>query len=924
MSKIVEFLLRAKDQTAAAFSSAGKRVDDLEEQIKKLSKSGDSVKDMFKNIAGAISLGAMKDFIKSNAAAAASIDDNAKLAGVSAEKFQELAFASDNAGGSSDLMSKALVHLNKELAKARAGDKKAKAIFADFYVDPKKVKDSEDALLKIADAVQRAGDSPEELGKLEALLGKLKIDPAFIQTLQLGSEGIREFGEYARDAGVIIDGQTVGSLADLDDKLQLIEKRSAATAMVFVGALEPALTDLSNVFISSKQNADDLRSAGEFLGNALRGIAIAADLGVVGAAALGRALYVLGNSVLNYLINKVDATVTGFRRLASIGANILSQDFSESDRLESEYQKRALDRRSDTIKTWEDQTTKSVGAVQRALERADKLAMSTASGGIADPYKKVKPTSTEEQSKVTPLGSSALRGKGGGRGKKDDLAKANIALAKAEAEAEANVRIQVEKGLQDRIKNMLDFGEITYADYYKQLITSQQVAIDLRVEALKKEAAEEQKLIDSSTAKEKDRVEARAKLAKITGEIKVKELERGEIAGKAANEQRKSEEELARSLLDVQVKTKTILGTLSDADRRKVTEQAYIAARREAMRGGQSVAPIEEAINIETAKANFDYASGKISQAKARLDSQTAAIQADTTKSSMQMRVQIVEANQAAQKSIEDLLPAFRKQAELLGGEYIDKLRDAETELQNLKNTADTVAKSLNDDIQSQLSDAIASVANGEKSPAQALKDLFKGVGKSIGKMVADDLSSTFYTMLKGNGFNIGQMLSNLLSGSSSKGGGSDVLGDFIKSKVGGGSSGSDTGATVAGLWAKFAGVLGFETGGYTGDGGTSAPAGVVHGQEFVFSAPSVRALGVPFLEAMHSRARGSYPKSGNSGFEDGGYVSPSRLARDSARSGARVNMTVVTKDAASFRNSAGQVEARMMTAASRSLRRNS
>lgn len=41
--------------------------------------------------------------------------------------------------------------------------------------------------------------------------------------------------------------------------------------------------------------------------------------------------------------------------------------------------------------------------------------------------------------------------------------------------------------------------------------------------------------------------------------------------------------------------------------------------------------------------------------------------------------------------------------------------------------------------------------------------------------------------------------------------------------------------------------------GGFTGWGPTNAPAGVVHGQEYVFSAPAVAAIGLPVLESMHN-----------------------------------------------------------------------
>lgn len=50
-----------------------------------------------------------------------------------------------------------------------------------------------------------------------------------------------------------------------------------------------------------------------------------------------------------------------------------------------------------------------------------------------------------------------------------------------------------------------------------------------------------------------------------------------------------------------------------------------------------------------------------------------------------------------------------------------------------------------------------------------------------------------------------------------------------------------------------------FAMGGFTGFGNPNALAGVVHQEEFVFSAPAVRALGLPFLERLHSDAKGGF-----------------------------------------------------------------
>ncbi|SFM92961.1 phage tail tape measure protein [Nitrosomonas communis] len=61
----------------------------------------------------------------------------------------------------------------------------------------------------------------------------------------------------------------------------------------------------------------------------------------------------------------------------------------------------------------------------------------------------------------------------------------------------------------------------------------------------------------------------------------------------------------------------------------------------------------------------------------------------------------------------------------------------------------------------------------------------------------------------------------------------------------------------------------GFASGGYTGNAGRDDPVGIVHGQEYVFSAPAVESIGLDTLERLHKSGKEGKP----SGFADGGFV---------------------------------------------------
>ncbi|PTX01838.1 hypothetical protein [Pararhodobacter aggregans] len=77
---------------------------------------------------------------------------------------------------------------------------------------------------------------------------------------------------------------------------------------------------------------------------------------------------------------------------------------------------------------------------------------------------------------------------------------------------------------------------------------------------------------------------------------------------------------------------------------------------------------------------------------------------------------------------------------------------------------------------------------------------------------------------------------------------------------------------------------LGFAEGGYTGDGGTHEPKGVVHGGEYVFSKRAVQALGVARLERMHQAAKG---------YASGGYVGTAPAAAAAPQVSGKIELAL-------------------------------
>lgn len=99
--------------------------------------------------------------------------------------------------------------------------------------------------------------------------------------------------------------------------------------------------------------------------------------------------------------------------------------------------------------------------------------------------------------------------------------------------------------------------------------------------------------------------------------------------------------------------------------------------------------------------------------------------------------------------------------------------------------------------------------------------------------------------------------------------------------------------------------MLSFDEGGYTGDGRTLEPAGVVHRGEFVLSKRAVQRIGVPALEGLHDAALRGYAAGGLVG--SSGTVA--RAAQGQAEHGGSAGQSVTINAPVTVNGSAGTPE---------------
>lgn len=158
-----------------------------------------------------------------------------------------------------------------------------------------------------------------------------------------------------------------------------------------------------------------------------------------------------------------------------------------------------------------------------------------------------------------------------------------------------------------------------------------------------------------------------------------------------------------------------------------------------------------------------------------------------------------------------------------------------------------------------QAAEEALNVFGGDLNTASSsLTRLDGGLGKAVGSLAegSGSLASTasdFAGQSKELAGSMTEGLQNVLGG----------LGDG----AGGTGGGGGFGGLFSGIFKALGGFLGFSRGGPTGPGSDGDVAGVVHANEYVFSAQATRRIGVGVLDRLHSNSM--------KGFRSGGHVAP-------------------------------------------------
>lgn len=396
-------------------------------------------------------------------------------------------------------------------------------------------------------------------------------------------------------------------------------------------------------------------------------------------------------------------------------------------------------------------------------------------------------------------------------------------------------------------------GLISIKDFYGQQRDILNTATSEQMAAYDAQIAALEKYRDAST-KKTEKADADGKIADLMAKRTKLAQEQGMATLEINEKETKATKDLGDAVQDLTVKMMELNGQTVEVA--KVNFDKANEGLRQLLQTNGDTAGLanldrlrEAAIaqaQINEATKNFQLIQSELADAERRIamDREAGSI------SEMEALTRTGEARRERLKLMQDEIDKILaiKAASELTDEQKDNLRKLTGQVEEIKRSADPLGDKFRSSFENASGTMFNDIISGSKRAGDAIKDFSGTLLAEFNSIISKEL---------------GKELMNSL---------------FGQKGASAGSSGGGWGALVTGFMSMF----GFSEGGYTGNGGKHAPAGVVHKGEVVWSQADIgRAGGVGVVEAM---------RLGKRGYSSGGVVA---MPADASGRGGGVEINI-------------------------------
>ena len=234
---------------------------------------GTAITQVFAMIGGVAVIGTIKSMVEQFAGVAEQLDHVAQKTGVTTEFLQGLKFSGDMVGVSFEGVTRSMRGLVMAMSAAEGGNAKEVEAFRQVGLSVKDLQSMspEQVILKIADAFENAKDGTTKMQEAIDLFKRTGID--LIPLLNLGSQGIKDLNQAAKDLGITMSGPQVEALARVGIEMKIVNAQHDAMKRQFVEQLIPAIEQITGAFQALRGEGEGVQTFGAAVGSVFRTLA---------------------------------------------------------------------------------------------------------------------------------------------------------------------------------------------------------------------------------------------------------------------------------------------------------------------------------------------------------------------------------------------------------------------------------------------------------------------------------------------------------------------------------------------------------------------------------------------------------------------------------------------------------------------------
>ncbi|ALR01246.1 hypothetical protein [Xylella fastidiosa] len=506
-------------------------------------KGIDSVRQALGNLAGAyIGVQTITTAIRGVFTALGQMDRMDKfvqMSGVSAENISKLAYAAKSSSVDVETLAKGIGRLNKDII---SGDSIIHKLGISLKDAAGNTRDVSHVFGDLADVFAQLPDGAEKAALAAKLFGN-RMGPGLIPVLNLGKEGLKEFGDQAEATGNVMSTHAAQAASHFSDQLGLL--KSQATGMFNIAAqqLLPVLTTIVKTLNDSGEAAHSAATGGRALAAAFK-VVVAAGIivknvieGIVNVLAfLGTTAFNVGKFITQSLVGSFRLLGDAVKGLVS-GRNPLD--------VFNAYLSGAAQRARQSQADLADMKNGIVGGFAAAKQGVFESARDILNGvsalfsSIDNETKGVEQSANRASTATQGLLDKVRRllaGEGGNTAHKNDTRDQLAAIAAAASLVQDEVKRAI-TALDQQFSDIKDADKSAAAitAYYEKRITLQQRLIDLQIQQARAELA-----LATESGK---RLQIEAKIA-------ILERDRAQVAIDMGRQRFKAQEALNQKIAD--------------------------------------------------------------------------------------------------------------------------------------------------------------------------------------------------------------------------------------------------------------------------------------------------------------------------------------------------------------------------------------